>query len=439
MNVNTLDDNNDTVDTAQPLLLSQLSSYKEEEIDVNPELTVEQQREMRTLLRSHAETFAWSIADLSQTHLMKHKIELSDNTPISRPPYRYSKREREIIDDQVQELLQYGIITPSQSEWTSPVVLVGKPDGTKRFCVDYRKLNQSMIKDVYPMPRIDDLISYLSGAKFYSTLDLFSGYYQQAMDEDSKHLTTFITHQGTYKFEVLPFGVKNGPSSFSRLMDCVLAGLRYGSVVCYLDDLIVWGKDFPEHLDRLHTVLDRLGQVGMSLKPSKCKFGYSQVKVLGHIVDANGVYPNPEKIKSVQNFPQPRTVKGVRSFLGLCNFYRKFVEGYAKISKPLVEQTEKNRPFEWTRPREEAFQALKDKLTTAPVLKHFDEDKPVELHCDASSYGLGVVLVQEHEGNMHPIAYASRCLSRSEKNHPIWEQETLAAVYGIAQFRHYLY
>jgi len=336
---------------------------------------------------------------------------------------------------------QHKVITPCHSPWASPVVLVKKKDGRTRFCVDYRKINEKTRKSNWPIPNIDDIMTYLGGSKYFSTLDLLSGYWQVEMDEESKDVTAFVA-QGlkSYRFEVLPFGLCTAPNTFQALADRVFEGMKWKSILIYLDDVIIFSKTPEEHLEKLREVCERLREAGLTLNPKKCEFLKKEVKILGHIVNETGIMPDNDKIESVKKFPTPRKVKDIQSFLGLANFYRKFIKDFSKIARPLHDLTKKDQKFCWRKEQEKAFQELKDKLITAPVLHHFNPLKETILHVDGSKTGIGAVLLQEDEnGRPHPIAYASRSLNKNEQNYTISEIEGLAVVYFLEYLRHFIF
>ena len=317
---------------------------------------------------------------------------------------------------------------------------VGKEkNGQFRFCVDYRKLNAVTTKDCYPLPRIDETLDSMAGSKYFSTLDLASGYWQVDVDQRDRPKTAFTTGQGLFEFNVMPFGLTNAPSTFQRLMETVLAGLTWSQCLIYLDDIVVYSSTFDQHLKRLRRVFDRLGSAGLKLQPKKCRFARESVTYLGHILSAGGLEPDSKKVKAVLDFPQPQNSAELKSFLGLAGYYRRFMAGFSQIAAPLFALQKKGATFDWTSECQQAFEALKKRLTSAPILAFPDFTKPFCLATDASEKGLGAVLSQFESGKEVVIAYASRSLSGPEKNYATVEKEALAIVWAIRVFRPYLY
>lgn len=373
------------------------------------------------------------------TDLSKHTITLKENKIINTKSYRPPECHKEEITRQMNEMLKKGIIEPSDSPYNSPVWVVPKKMDASgkqkwRIVIDFRKLNELTDQDAYPLPDIDDILSQLGNAKFFSALDLSSGFHQIPMDKQSKKYTAFSTPQGHYHYNRMPFGLKNAPATFQRMMDTALRGLINKHCFVYLDDIIIFGQSIEEHNSNLAIVLQRLRELGLKIQPDKCEFLKPELEYLGHIVTAEGVKPNPKKIEAVMNFKQPKTPTDVKSFLGLAGYYRKFIRNFSKIAKPLTELTKKETPFHWTDRTQNAFQILKDKLCSAPVLKFPDFSKQFLLTTDASNEGLGAILSQEG----HPCSYISRTLNPPEKNYSTTEKELLAIVWAIKRLRQYL-
>ncbi|UYV68342.1 K02A2.6-like [Cordylochernes scorpioides] len=293
-------------------------------------------------------------------------------------PYRVAPSERRLIQDEVNKMIENHIVKPSESPWSSPVILVRKKDGTWRFCVDYRRLNKITKKDVYPLPRIDDALDSLAGSSYFSTMDLRSGLKWTKKDREK---TAFITPDGLYEFQVMPFGLCNAPATFERMIDSVLGSLKWNMCLCYLDDIVVYAPTFEEHIHRLQIVLSCIQKAGLSLNHKKCLFGSRRIKILGHLVDANEIHPDPDKVEA----------------------------------------------------------SFKTALISEPVFGHFDESADTHLHTDSSGHGIGAVLLQIQGGKERPIAYASRSLTKAENNYSTTEKECLAVVWSISKFRPYLF
>ena len=425
-------------------LINQLQTgqTKNREVKIDSKLSSQQNEAIKHLINSYSDIFADDLTEIGSTQLVEHKIQLTDSTPIKSKPYKVSPKERQIIEEQITEMLEQGVIRPSQSPYSSPIVLV-KKKGEKekvRFCVDYRKLNKVTKKSNYPLSNIDEILTYFGKSNFFSTLDLFSGFWQVGIEENSKEYTAFVTPGfGLFEFNKLPFGLCNAPSTFQDLTDRVFRGLKWSSVLVYLDDVIVFSETFEEHLDKLKEVFQRLRDANLTLKTQKCTFAATQVKVLGHIVNNNSIRPDPEKLGAIRDFPRPKTVRQLQSFLGLANYYRKFIANFSKLAHPLHKLLSKNFKFKWDTEQEDAFNVLKNKLCESPVLVHFNPHIGCELRADACKDGLGVILLQEYEGQMHPMAYASRSLTKAEKNYSITELEALAVLYGLVHFRHFVH
>ncbi|GBM53839.1 Retrovirus-related Pol polyprotein from transposon 297 [Araneus ventricosus] len=294
------------------------------------ELTSFEKEELLHLLEEFGDIFDINKKSRkSRCNAVKHRIETSDNAPIKQRPYRTSATERRAIENEVQRMLKEDVIQPSDRPWSSPVVLVKKKNGEWRFCVNYRRLNKITKKDVYPLPRIDDALDCLAGAKIFSMMDLKSGCWKIEVDDKDREKTAFVTSDGLYEFKVMPFGLCNAPATFERMMDTVLRGLKWNICLCYLDDIIVYAPNFQEHKLCLRKVLKCIQEAGLTLNSNKCSFGKKKLTILGHLVDEHGIYPDPQKTAAVTKFPVPENVSDVRNFLGLCSYYRSHL-GFAK-------------------------------------------------------------------------------------------------------------
>lgn len=402
-------------------------------------LTSQQRKELLNILQKYQDVFDETRGTKALKGAVKHRIKTGDHEPISQRAYRVAPTERRVIQEEVEKMLARGIIRPSESPWSSPVVLVKKKDGTWRFCVDYRRLNKITKKDVYPLPRIDDTLDCLKRAKFFSSMDLRSGYWQIEVDEADREKTAFITPEGLYEFKVMPFGLCNAPATFERMMDNLLRHLKWTMCLCYLDDIIVFSETFYEHLVRLSAVLNCIQEAGLILNSKKCVFAAQQIKILGHLVSEGSVRPDPDKVKSVTCFPVPKNIHDVRSFLGLCSYYRRFIQDFCHKAQPLQILLKGDSKYCWGPEQDNAFQELKKALTSDPVLGLYDEEAATALHTDASGYGIGAVLVQAQDGQEKVIAYASRTLTKAERNYSTTERECLAAVWAVHKFRPYLF
>ena len=397
-----------------------------------------QREQFSQLLLEYADIFAED-GELGRTNKIKHSIHTGDAQPIRQRVRRIPLCQRQEMQKLLMDMQSKDVIQPSQSPWASPVVLVQKKDGSTRFCIDYRKLNAVTRKDAYPIPRIDDTLDTLAGSRWFSTLDMVSGYWQVEVGEEDREKTAFCTPSGLFEFKVMPFGLCNGPATFQRLMDLVLAGLQMSHCLVYVDDVIVMGRSFQEHLHNLRQVFGRVREAGLTLKPTKCEFFQTKVFYLGHVIAREGISTDPAKIDKVAKWPTPQTERDVQQFLGLAGYYRRFVRDFATIAKPLHRLTEKTARFEWTPECHEAFQALRQGLCSAPILAFPNFTKPFVLDTDASNTGIGGVLSQLDEaGNERVVAYASRTLSKAERRYCVTRRELLAVVAFTQHFRPYL-
>ncbi|CAM4572737.1 unnamed protein product [Lepidochelys olivacea] len=409
-----------------------------EEVNLSMTLGRMQRQQIQELCTSYAPTFS---ATPGLTERAYHSIDTGNAHPIRVQPYRVSPQAKTAIEREIQDMLQMGVIRPSESAWASPVVLVPKPDGEIRFCVDYRKLNAVTRPDNYPMPRTDELLEKLGRAQFISTLDLTKGYWQVPLDESAKERSAFITHLGLYEFNVLPFGLRNAPATFQRLVDGLLAGLGEYAVA-YLDDVAIFSDSWADHLEHLQKVLERIREAGLTVKAKKCQIGLNRVTYLGHQVGQGTISPLQAKVDAIQKWPVPRSKKQGQSFLGLAGYYRRFVPHYSQIAAPLTDLTKKKQPnaVQWTGKCQKAFNKLKATLMSDPILRAPDFDKPFLVTTDASERGVGAVLMQKGpDQEFHPVVFLSKKLSERESHWSVTEKECYAIVYALEKLRPYVW
>ena len=403
------------------------------------DLDGDQRHRLAEVLLEYADIFPIPGEPLTgHTDAVEHDIHTGDRPPIRCAPRRMSPEKMKKEEACVTEMLTGGQIEASDSPWSSPVVLVTKKDGGTRFCVDYRQLNDATVKDAYPLPRIDDTLDMLAGKRWFSTLDLASGYWQVSLSQDARAKTAFATHSGLFQFRVMPFGLCNAPATFERLMDRVLQGLRWSRCLVYLDDIISFGGTFSAALSNLTLIFERLRSYGLQLKSSKCHLFRESVPFLGHIVGRRGLECDPKKIEDVKSWPVPDCLKSVRQFLGFVGYYRRFIPKFADIATPLVHLTGKDVPFVWDASCSAAFRGLRASLMDAPILAFPTETGQYILDTDASNFGLGGVLSQIQDDRELVVAYCSRALRPSQRRYCTTKREMLAVVAMCLQFRSYL-
>ncbi|KAL6463768.1 hypothetical protein MHYP_G00281590 [Metynnis hypsauchen] len=424
----------------------------------------EWKKRLSNKLAKRVNVFSLSEWDVGLAKGVEHRIRLREDKPFRERSRRVAPADLDDLRRHLQGLLAAGIIRESRSPYASPIVLARKKSGQLRMCVDYRTLNRHTIPDQYAVPLIDEALDCLNGSKWFSVLDLRSGYYQIPMAEDDQEKTAFICPLGFFQFERMPQGVTGAPATFQRLMERAVGDMHMLEVIVYLDDLIVFGKTLEQHEERLLKVLDRLEESGLKLSIDKCQFCRSQVTYVGHIVSEHGIATDPAKIEAVACWKRPTDLGELQSFLGFCGYYRRFIKNYSIIVRPLTEltrgypPTQKGRrvsktngertyykvsePFgdRWDELCTEAFNQIIHCLTHAPVLVFADPNKPYVLHIDASLHGLGAVLNQEYPEGLRPVAFASRKLSSSERNYPVHQLEFLALKWAVVdKFHDYLY
>ena len=395
--------------------------------------------QVKNLLLEFQSVFGDSKGNIGRTSLIQHKINTGEAKPIKQRPRPVPIHHREALDKAMRELIEKDLIEPSSSPWCAPIVLVKKKDGSLRTCVDYRLLNAVSKKDSYPAPSAQSSLDHLSGSKYFSTLDLASGYHQIEMEPEDKEKTAFCTgRHGLYQYKVMPFGLSNGTATFQRLMELIFAGQQWHEVLLYIDDIISYCTDFSQGIERLRVVFQKLQDAGLTLKAKKCILFQKQVSFLGHLVSEHGVATDPEKVLAVVEWPVPKSTTEVRSFVGLCAYYRRFIKSFSEIAKPLHKLTEKNAKFSWSEGCQSAFDELKSRLVSAPVLTYPNDQDKFILDTDASDKAMGAVLSQVQEEVERVVAYGSKTFSRSEKNYCVTRKELLAVVYFVKHFKHYL-
>ena len=409
------------------------------DVDLN-HLPTSVARKVKQMLRKHSKMWSRHLGELNAP---PHRINLeADSRPVHAHPYRAGPQARIIEQEEVRRMSDMGVIEPCKSEWASPVVMVPNPDGSARFCVDYRRLNVLTIKDTYPLPRMDEGLDSLGEAKYFTTLDCNSGYRQIPIAEEDRNKTTFTCHARTYRFLRMPFGLCNAPPTFQRTVDILLSGYRWKTCLVYLDDVIIFSKSIEEHLRHVDEVLEILRQAGMSLRLRKCHFFTNSVNYLGHVIRPGTLEVSEKNIVAIRAATPPKNQTQPRYFLGLCNVYRLFVPGFARIARPLTELTKKETSFQLPDFNEEqliAFEDLKSRLISTTVLRLPRTGLPFYIDTDACEYQIGCTLMQEDsQGARHPAGYWSRTLSSAERNYSAAERECRAAVWAVTTLRPYL-
>lgn len=412
-----------------------LSNPEVSVIQCESDLTNDQQSRLQRVVSSYFD----SIGDrLGCTSMVKHKISIN-SPPIKQRYYPVSPFKQKLIDIEIDKMLAAGVIENSNSSWSSPVLLVPKKDGEMRFCVDFRKVNALSERDAYPLPYISAILDKLGGARFLSSLDLKSAYWQVELEEDSKQYTAFtVPGRGLYQFRRLPFGIHNAPATFQRLIDTVLGPELQPFVFCYLDDIIVISPDFDTHLKILETVFHRLKAAGLTLNKEKSKFCRAELRYLGFVVNRHGILVDPAKVEAITNLPTPKSVTEVRRIIGMLSWYRRFVPSFSDLISPFTGLLRKGAKFSWDDKCQEAFGKVKDVLVSAPILSCPRFDQEFILQTDASAYGVGAVLYQVYDDREHVICYVSRSLSRQERVYSATERELLAVLFAIEKLRCYL-
>ena len=405
-------------------------------VSINHQLDDEKYHECEKLLQSFSGVFS---SHPGLTSLAEFQIKITDETPITQRAYSIPHTQRQAMKEELDSLLNLGIIERANSPWASPTMFVPKKGGQLRLVQDYRKLNSVTEFDAYPMPLVDEIIDGIGHSTLISTIDLTKGYYQIPISESARAKSAFVTPFGQFQFTRMAFGFKNAPACYQRMMDTLLGGIDH--VQAFLDDVVIYSETWDDHLRKLADVLKRLQNAGLKANPKKCSFCMTQTEYLGKMVGDGEVSPLTEKVEAINRFPRPQTKTQIRRFLGMVNYYKDHIENLSKKASPLTDLLKKSKPAKilWDEDCEKAFKSLKKVLTVAPILRIADHSLPFFVQADASDKAVGVVLTQKHEGKEHPIAFRSKKLSDTQQRWSTIERELYAIVFGIEQFRYYIY
>lgn len=428
----------DCEEDGEDLLQTQSCGTRETYLDVtySEDLTEEQLKQAKDLVHEFRDIFT----DLpGSTDLAEHTIKLTTDEPIRQRPYPLPYAVRETVKEEVQQMLDMGVIEHTTSPYSSPIVLVKKKDGSNRFCVDFRKLNRVTVFDTEPMPSIEDIFAKLKDDCFFSKIDLAKGYWQIPVQKEDRQKTAFITPDGSYQFRRMPFGLVNSTATFNRMMRRAMQGVQNADT--FVDDLLGHNQNWDEHLVTLRDIFESLRSAHLTARPSKCCIGFQNLEFVGHQLGQGLIKPNPDKVEDIMKAEEPKTKKQVRSFLGLVGYYREYIPNFAAIAVPLTDLTRKGQPniVEWSDAQDIAFRTLKKCISSNPILQMPDFSKMFILQTDASEDGLGAALTQEFAGKHHPVMYASKKLLPREKKYSTIERECLALVWAIRKFMTYLY
>ena len=396
---------------------------------------------LKSLLNKFDSIFMKNKWDVGKTNLLKHEI-ITNGSPIQINPRRQPVHLQQQIQEDISQLLKNGIIKECESAWNSPIVCVKKKDQKEiRICLDFRQLNEITERPIFPIPNVDEILDHIGNAKYFSTLDLGNAYYQIELEEASKEKTAFSTRNRQYCFNRMPFGIAAAPATFQRMMNKMLEDLNWKIALVYLDDIIIFSKSKEEHYHNLQLVFEKIKQHGLKVKLKKCHFLKESVKFLGHILTKDGLSTDPDKLKAIQEMPTPKCIKQLRSFLGLCNYYRRFFHNYSKYSNPLEKLcSSTNKKLEWNEECARNFEELKKKLIESPILAYPDFNKTFILDTDASYDCIGAVLSQKDEnGKERVISYGSHSMNKHELGYCVTRKELLAIYYFVNHFKHYLY
>ena len=435
-----LKDNISTVNKITDTALDEFVSHKKPELQDAP-IDQKTKLDLEKLLEKNKDAFAEDERQIGTTPLITMSIDTGDQPPIAKRPYTLALKHHDWVKAEIDKLLEAGVIRESDSSWSAPIVVVPKSDGGKRLCIDYRALNQITRTYIWPMPRIEDILAKLGKAKFFTTLDLRSGYHHIALDKHSIKKTAFCTPFGKYEYLKVPFGLAQAPSYFQKLMNKVLNGLNFA--FAYLDDIIIFSTTAEEHVRHIQIVIDRLKSAQLKLKKSKCAFFKKELYYLGHLLTTEGIKPQFEKVKAIHEMKPPNNPKGIRKFLGMVGFYRKFINRFADAARPITKLTRKDSRYIWTEECQTGFEYLRTSLTRSLILKYPDPHKRYIVFTDASDQAAAAVLTQEYsddDGQVKemPIAYLSAQFNDTQFKWSTVVKEGYAIYYAMKKWRHYL-
>ena len=406
---------------------------------ISPAIPIKMRHKFAELVQDFADFFSKNQWDIGKCEATSHKIDVYPGSkPVKLPNRRLALHYKQDLREKIDAFLDKELIMPCHSPYSAPAMLVPKKNGKLRLVIAYRHLNQQTIKSCWPIPSIEEIFDTLEGSAFFSTIDMSWFFYQLTMDEKSQDFTAFSTPFGSYKWLRMPMGLTGSPNTFQNLMEHVLVGLTWKTTVPYLDDCIIFAATPEEHLERLRAVLQRFREANLKINPLKCEFFKTKVHFLGHVVSADGLQVDPEKTAAVKHFPLPTSQTEVKSFLGLCSYYRRYVENFAEIARPFHKLTESSPSFSWTPEAQTAFEIIQGRLLTTPILAFPSMKEHLFLYTDASLTAMGAALAQVQNGKERAICYACKAFSKAQTRYSATKRERLAIVHFTRHFRHYL-
>lgn len=408
------------------------------QLDELPHLNEQQRMNITVLMNNFVDQLAIEEEDLKLAKGFKHTILTNSEIPIANKPYRLPKVHEQFVETEIEKMIKQKLIRPSSSPWASPVVVVPKKGGKLRMCVNYIPLNRITVNENYPLPLISDIMASFSGAQWFSNLDLFSGYHQLGMDEESIQKTAFVTKFGQFEYLRMPFGLSGAPRTFQKMMNSIFKDLLFKKVTIYLDDITIFSKTFEQHLIDVKECLERIKEFNLSLNASKSLLFRKELDLLGHVVTSDGKKPNPHKVLAIKSWPVPTNTQQVLSFIGTIGYFQQFIQNYSQIASPLFDLVKKKTTFQWSEKHLKAFNSLKEYISSEPILIHPDFSKPFVIFTDASDLAIGAMLAQEVDGIHLPIEFMSKKFSPAEKNYCIYDKEILAVIRALRKFRFYV-